>query len=119
MLQAGDCAIAASYTGENETRKPMVYLKSLRERGVRVIGLTSEGDNYLRRNADITLTILSREKLYQKIANFSTEASTECLLDMLYAGVFARDYEHNLRYKSDISREVEINRVAGKSRLAE
>lgn len=119
LLKEGDCVVASSYTGENETRKPMVYLKKLRERGVRVIALTSEGDNYLRRNADVTLTVLSREKLYQKIATFSTEASVECLLDMLYAGIFARDYEHNLRYKTETSREVEINRVAGSARLAE
>lgn len=119
LLKAGDCVVASSYTGENEMRKPMVYLKKLRERGVRVIALTSEGDNYLRRNADVTLTVLSREKLYQKIATFSTEASTECLLDMLYAGVFARDYERNLRYKTETSREVEINRVVGNGLVAE
>lgn len=57
------------------------------------------------------LLILSRERLYSKIAAFSTEESTECALDLLYAVAFAHDHERNLRYKVEVSREVEANRL--------
>lgn len=47
---------------------------------------------------------------YNKIGTFSTEASINTLLDMLYAMVFARNYRRNLEFKLSSSRAVEVNR---------
>ena len=113
MLQGGDCAIVVSYTGESPERMPMCHLAEFRARGVRVVGVTSEGDNYLRESSDAVLTILGQESLYEKVGPFSSRASTACALDMLYAAIFARDYERNLAYLSQSSRELERGRLPG------
>lgn len=101
-----------SYSGESYHRSPMKYLPELNEKGVPVIALTSEGDNYLRDHANVVLSILAQESLYNKIGTFSTEASINTLLDIVYATVFARNYRRNLEFKSSSSRAVEVNRRA-------
>ena len=97
----GDCAIVVSYSGETGDRPPMSEVPALRAAGAKVVALTGEGDNYLRSHADAVLTILSYERLYKKLAEFSTEASTKYLLDTLYAGVFLGDYDGNLNIRLD------------------
>lgn len=82
-LTAEDCALMVSYTGESEYRAPMKRIPLLRANGVKIISITGEGDNYLRANSDVNLTILSCESLYAKIGTFSTEESVSCVLDML------------------------------------
>lgn len=109
-LASQDCVVMVSYSGESSHRTPMKYLPELNEKGVPVVALTSEGDNYLRDHADAVLSILAQENLYNKIGTFSTEASINTLLDMLYAMVFARNYRRNLEFKSSSSRAVEVNR---------
>ena len=109
-LEKGDVLIAVSYSGTNENNVMLRFLQDARDRGVVVIGITSEGENYLREHSDVVLSILSCESLYNKIGTFSTEASLSCLLDTLYACYFARDYGRNLRYKVDNSRIVERDR---------
>ena len=110
MLGPGDCAVMVSYTGESAERDPMCYLPALREQGVRVVGITCEGENYLRANSDAVLSVLGRERLYNKIGSFSSGESISCVLDILYAGIFARAYERNLAYRSQAARSIEGNR---------
>lgn len=105
ILQPGDCIVALSYSGENAVRIPHRYLPGARERGVRVIGVTGEGDSFLRRNSDVTVTVASDDRLYDKIGPFSSQAGSECALDMLYACFFALDYERNARYRLDLVTE--------------
>ncbi len=112
-LTAEDCALMVSYTGESEYRAPMKRIPLLRANGVKIISITGEGDNYLRANSDVNLTILSCESLYAKIGTFSTEESVSCVLDMLYGCLFAKNYESNLRFKTETSRMVELNRRPG------
>lgn len=109
-LTSNDCALLVSYTGESEHRAPMKCIPLLRSAGASIIALTSEGDNYLRRNSDVALDILSNENLYNKIGTFSTEESILCLLDALYGCLFAQQYEKNLRTKTKAARAVETNR---------
>lgn len=52
----------------------------------------------------------SCEKLYSKIATFATEDSISFLLSTLYFCSFALDYEKNLQYKINASREIERQR---------
>jgi hypothetical protein len=47
----------------------------------------------------VTFTISSREKLYSKIANFSTEESINYILNTLFSCYFSQNYEENLKNK--------------------
>lgn len=105
-----DCAIVISYSGNNTNRAPMRYLPCLKNHKVPIIVITSAGDNLLRIQADYVLTMSSREKLYSKIATFATEESIAFLLNMLYSCYFKLDYNKNLQYKVNASREIEQQR---------
>lgn len=88
------CAIMISYSGENEGM--VKCLEMLKHHQVPVISLTSIGDNTISRLSDCTLKITTREKLYSKIGNFTSNTSIIYLLNLLYAVVFANDYDDNL-----------------------
>ncbi len=111
-LTKEDCAILISYSGNNANLFPMSHVSSLKEKGVPMIAITAEGDNYLRLNANATLTISTRERLYSKIGAFASEQSLEYLLNCLYAFVYARDYEKNKEYKETLSKEIEKSRLS-------
>lgn len=111
-LNSEDCAIMISYSGNNENREPMRFIKRLQENQVPMIGITSGGSNYIRENIDCILTISSRERLFSKIAGFSTEASIMNILNILYSCCFVRDYESNLEYKIKNSKDFEFRRRA-------
>ncbi|MGN0159091.1 MAG: MurR/RpiR family transcriptional regulator [Brotaphodocola sp.] len=111
-LTQEDCAVMVSYSGNNEHRNPMNLLSRLKEAQVPVIAITSMGDNYLRQHADYVLTICSQERLYSKISTYSTEASIEYILDVLFSCCFALDYDRNLQYKINSSKSVEIHRYS-------
>ena len=66
--------------------------------------ITSIGDNTLSKNADCILRICTREKLYSKIATFSTDSAITYLLDVLYSCIFALDYDRNLNLKIETGR---------------
>ncbi|MBM7651151.1 MurR/RpiR family transcriptional regulator [Neobacillus cucumis] len=95
------CAIVISYTGES--RNIVGLLPFLKKRKVPVIALTSIGENTLTKYADCILRITTRERLYSKIGSFSSNDSICFLLDVLYAGVFSKDYKNNLEFKTNIS----------------
>ena len=107
-----DCALLISYSGNNRAVEPMSSLMILKEQKVPIIGITSEGDNYLRRNADCVLSISSRERLYSKIAGFATEESIGYILNVLFGCYYARDYEKNRLFKEDRAKVLERNRTA-------
>lgn len=109
-LREQDCVIIISYSGNNPARAPMRYLPCLKEHKVPIIAITSAGDNLLRNQADYVLTMSSREKLYSKIATFATEDSISFLLNALYSCYFALNYDKNLQYKVNASREIERQR---------
>lgn len=111
-LKKGDVAIMISYSGNNENRAPMRYIECLKENGVKIIGLTSAGDNLLRSKVDCILTMASREKLYSKVATFATEESICFLLNVLYACFFNLQYEINMQYKVNASRIIEQHRYS-------
>ena len=106
-----DCAIIISYSGNNPDYDPMLHIPMLKERRVPLIGITGEGDNYIRKNIRCTLTISSRENLYSKIATFGTEASIEFILNALFSCYFARDFQRNLDFKINSGRELEQRRI--------
>lgn len=102
-----DCAVVISYSGNNTTQNPMALLPFLKEKKVKIIAITSDGDNLLRQAADATLTIESSERLYSKISTFSTEESILLLLNILYSCYFSRNYQQYLEYKIGNARKYE------------
>lgn len=109
-LHAGDCGIFISYSGNDEERAPMNLLSTLKERNVSIVALTSMGDNILRSHADVTLTISSRERLYNKVASYASETSIMLLLDILYSCYFALHYQSFYENRTTIAKEVEVKR---------
>lgn len=88
------CAIVISYTGENEVM--LKCLEMLRANNVPIISLTNIGSNTIASLSDCSLRITTREKLYSKIGNFTSNTSIIYLLNLLYSVVFAKDYDKNL-----------------------
>lgn len=100
-----DCAIMVSYSGS--PTKIMDEARILHNNGVPIILLTGMGDNAVRPLADYVLDMTTRERLYSKIGNFSTEVSVHLLLDILYSSYFAADYEKNWKTRRTIAQEIE------------
>lgn len=105
-----DCAIVISYSGNTENVAPTSHIKTLKDRGVKLIGITSGGTNYIRDNIDCVLTISSKERLYTKIANFATEESIQFILNVLFSVYFKKEYQKNIQFKIEGSRFLEIRR---------
>ena len=106
-LTPQDCTLIMSYTGESEQRPPVQYVNQIKSMGCPVIAITGENDSYLRRHADIVLTMLSRERLYAKVGTFSTEESAACLLDVLYGCIVAQHYQETMHFKMGNYRLIE------------
>ena len=109
------CALVISYSGE--TPVPLQAAKILKKHKVPIILITSIGDNRLVRIADCSLRICTRERLYSKIAPFSSDAAIEYLLDVLYSCIFAKNYEENFQKKIRAAREIENNERRSSSDL--
>lgn len=105
-----DCAIIISYSGNNPTTEPVDKIKRLKANHVPMIGITSGGENYIRKQVDCVLTMVSRERLYTKIANYSTEESLGFILDCLFSAVFVKNYRNNKNFKLINSRMLEQER---------
>ena len=71
-------------------------MEILKHKEAPIISLTSIGDNKISQMSDCRLNITTREKLYSKIGNFTSNTSIIYLLNLLYAIVFAKDYDENL-----------------------
>lgn len=111
-LTEDDCAIMISYSGNNEHAEPMCYIPTLLENKVSVIGITSGGDNYMRKELDCVLTMSSKERLYTKISNFATEESLQYIFNVLFSCYFAKHYQDNNLYK------LQNSKILGSSRWA-
>lgn len=107
-----DCAIVISYSGNNENVEPMIHMKPMLKNNVPVIGITSGGDNYIRKSLNCVLTMSSRERLYTKIANFATEESILYILNVLFSCYFAENYEKNKNFKIKNGKLLEYDRNA-------
>lgn len=104
------CAIIVSYSGETPIFKNVIL--ALKGNHIPIIGITNIGDNTVSRNANVVLRICTREKLYSKIATFSTDISFEYILDLLYSCVFALNYDANIERKTTVSKIIEQGRFS-------
>lgn len=109
MTQKESCAICISYTGE--TPHLLQVAKTLHTNHIPLIAITSIGSNHLSHLSDVSLHLTTREKTYSKIAGFSSLTSLSLILDVLYACLFAKKYDENFAYKTNIAKQVETNRV--------
>ena len=100
-----DCAIIVTYSGSPVRIQDEA--KVLHDKGVPIILLTGLGDNPVRPLADYTLNVTTRERLYSKVGNFSTNVSVHLLLDILYSCYFAADYEKNWKNRLEIAQKME------------
>ncbi len=90
-------AMIISYSGE--TKELIQIAQTLKGKKTPIIVLTSIGDNRLSHFATYTLNIDSREKIFTKIAPFSSQISMEYLLNIIFSCVFQKDYDANISNK--------------------
>lgn len=100
-----NCAILISYSGES--KEVIKIAEILKARNTQMIVLTSIGENSLTAFADCIFHISTREKLYSKIATYSSNDSIHMILDILYSCVFKMNYDYNLKFKADISKNID------------
>jgi len=100
-----NCAILISYSGES--KEVLKIAEILKSKNTQMIALTSIGENSLTAFADCIFSISTREKLYSKISTYSSNNSIHLILDILYSCVFKMNYDYNLKYKADISKNID------------
>lgn len=86
-------ALFISYSGESEQLIECAQL--LRQYGTYIICITSIGKNSLSDLCHLSLSIVSKEKMFSKIGLFSSKYSILMVLDTLYSGVYKEDYDTN------------------------
>ncbi|ENK1244158.1 MurR/RpiR family transcriptional regulator [Clostridium botulinum] len=99
------CAIIISYSGE--TKRLLKTIPILKKYNIPILAITSLGNNTLANNADCVLHITTRERLYSKISNFTSNNSICFILDILYSCIFSKNYEENLTHKIKVSKLVD------------
>ncbi len=103
-----DCFILISYSGE--TKVTLRVAKKLKERGIHTVVITAYGGNSLAAMFPCVLYVSTRERLIKNAGTFAPHLTTLYLLDVLYAGVFARQFDACMEEKLRLSREYEIER---------
>ncbi|QIL46827.1 MurR/RpiR family transcriptional regulator [Vagococcus coleopterorum] len=94
-------AILISYSGETQSITHLLPI--FKKNKVKTLALTNMGDNTISKFSDCTLKISTREKLYSKIAGFSSHYSICFLLDTLYSALFSLNYEENFKQNLTVS----------------
>lgn len=89
-------ALFISYSGYYERLNEILLI--LKQRNIKIIAVTHVGENTLSKNAHYHLSISTRERLFLKIANFTSNTSIMHVLDMLYSGIFSLDFENNISH---------------------
>lgn len=117
LLRKNSCCIVISYSGESNYY--MREIRNMKRAGVPVIAITSIGENSVAKEADVTLRMCTREKLYSKISWYTTETSINYILDLLYSVLFWEDFDKNIEYKFSVSREIEHARIASSNIIIE
>lgn len=111
------CCIFISYSGE--TFQQYNIESYLMKRKFLSITITSIGDNSIKTYSDCHLLLSTREKLSTKIGNYVSNESIHYILDVLYSGVFAMDYNYNWNLKMSIAKEIDKDRYSSVSILQE
>jgi|SRR5690625_1303792 len=105
-----DVAIIISYSGETE--KALLIADILTKKKIPIIAITSLGENSLRKKADISIDMSTKESMFNNIADFSSHLSVNLILDIMYSVYFQRDYEKNYKHKQKYINIMEKNRTS-------
>lgn len=92
-----DIAIIVSYSGETSSLIDLAAI--LKSKKITVLGITSLGENQLSKYCNYILNTGSREKIFNKIAPFSSKTSFTFLLDMLFSLIFQKNYNQYIDMK--------------------
>lgn len=117
LVRPGDCAVAISYSGT--TPATLDAARMYKRCGASLLAITSMGTSDLRQLADVTLTLTTRERLYSKVAGFTSELSIKLVLDTLYACCFSRHLEEYTARKDEVSSHAEPGRISDSAVLSE
>ena len=110
LAEPTSCALIVSYSGETFVLNDVIM--TLKQKNIPVIAITNIGDNTTARLSDCVLRICTRERLYSKIATFSTDSAITYLLDVLYSCIFALEYDKNFELKINTSKAIETGRFS-------
>lgn len=99
------CALVISYSGSTE--EAIAAAKILKNSHTPLIGIMSPGENPLSKYCDYVLYLSPSERVYSKISTFASTMGIHLLLDILYAGIFAKDYDANLEFKIQTDRRID------------
>lgn len=92
---AKDVAIIISYGGI--TAEILSDAKLLKEKGCKLIVVTSNREEDLARMADVLLPLPKNENADLNISTFSSQIATEFALNVLYSCVYKRNYLENIQ----------------------
>lgn len=92
-----DIAIIISYSGE--TNELIDIAKSLKRRHIKVVAITSIGENRLSKYSDYLINTGSREKIFSKIAPYASKTSISYILDLIFSCLFKLNYDQNIEEK--------------------
>lgn len=106
--QPTDCFLLISYSGETEVT--LRIARQLHRRKIPVVVLTSYGGSTLANLFPCRLYLSTRERMVSNLGSFGSHLSALFLLDLIYAGVFAQDFDRNLQFKLEVSQGFEIYR---------
>lgn len=95
--QNDDLAVIISYSGETADLIDLATI--LKSQKTPILGITSIGDNQLSKFCQYILNTGSREKIFNKIAPFSSKTSITYLLDLLFSLIFQKNYDHYVEVK--------------------
>ncbi|MFD1430568.1 MurR/RpiR family transcriptional regulator [Lacticaseibacillus mingshuiensis] len=99
-LTEDDCAIFITYGGK--TPRAEQLMQFLTNAGVPLLLLSGNVNSPLNQLADVALIITQKEFDVMKIGTFASQAAFDYVLNVLFALVYARDYQHHvgaLRHK--------------------
>lgn len=108
LTKNNTCSIFVSYSGETEMLLSLV--KKLNLQNHCTIAITSIGDNSLSQLCDCWLPISTRERLYSKIASYSSNISIFYIFDILYSTVFLKDYKKNWNDNIEMHKDIDQDR---------
>ena len=87
-------ALVISYSGQTNEIKPII--DRIKLNGGTLIAITSLNNSYLRKKADICLTMCSKENIINKIGTYSSKISSDYIIDLIYSMLFEKNYQELL-----------------------
>lgn len=105
-INPDDIAIIISYSGE--TQDIVTTAQLLKSKKTPIIGITSIGDNQLSKHCTYILNTGSREKIFSKIAPFSSKTSIEYILDIVFSCYFKLNYDQYVEEKISTDKQFDM-----------